>query len=128
MVLPPAVLPPPRYGCARLCARSINAAFDKDLENTLKTIEERRSFTLASITKMEEEQQEKASIDDGAEEAARGAIKLNAAERKAAEAARVEHQRYLKQLELEERDCRTALKPIAGRDECISIIRSELTK
>jgi hypothetical protein len=71
-------------------------------------------------------------MDDGAEEAARGAIKLNAAERKAAEAARVEHQRYLeqleKQLELEEKDCRQALKPIAGRDECISIIRSELTK
>ena len=72
---------------------------------------------------LEEEQQEKSTMDDGAEEAARGAIKLNAAERKAAEAARVEHQRYLeqleKQLELEERDCRQALKPIAGRDECI---------
>ena len=102
------------------------------LETTIKQIEERRAFTLGSITKMEEEQLEKTTMDDGADEAARGSIKLDAAERKAAEAARIEHQRYLeqleKQLELEERDCREALKPIAGRDECISIIRSELTK
>merc|ERR1719453_1578727 len=81
---------------------------------------------------MEEEQTEKASHDDGADEAARGAIKLNAAERQAVQAARAEHNKYLeqleKQLESEEKDLRNALKPIAGRDESISIIRAELNK
>ena len=102
------------------------------LDSTAKQCEERRAATLAQIARMEEEQAEKASHDDGADEAARGAIKLNAAERQAAQAARSEHMKYLeqleKQLELEEKDVRTALKPIAGRDESISIIRAELNK
>lgn len=102
------------------------------LDSTAKLCEDRRAATLATVDRMEEEQSEKATHDDGADEASRGTIKLNAAEHKAVQTAKAEHTKYLnvleKQLETEEKDLRTALKPIAGRDESISIIRTELNK
>ena len=102
------------------------------LESTAKLCEERRAATLATIARLEEEQKEKESVDMGSDEASRGTIKLNAAELKAVQAARAEHEKYLatleKQLEDEDKSLRMALEPIAGRDESISIIRAELTK
>lgn len=100
------------------------------LEIAAKMAEEGRDATQKALGHFDEEKRAKHRAAEAPAEAARGASKLHAAERQAAEATRAEHARYLeqleRQLEAEEREATAALKPIDGRDESISLVEIEL--